>query len=491
MATRRGTPRDDRPATERHAGVLEALRGVLDEAHAPAPAGAAPAFRLRAADEPFAGEPAPEAVRRRRRSLAAQREAQHAEFVLVENADGVLLWRSADEVAVARAATRRRAGVTRRARVTIMPRPWNEELARVRMPRIEANEYVTRLAAVDDRLNRDSAMGLRTVVQRPDGGFAPGPSVRGPFAGRTLLLVHGTFSHARSIIDGLAGVSTGRQWLAWAIGGGYDRVLCFEHRTLSVSPWVNALDLSRAMGATGGQVDIIAHSRGGVVVRWWLEVLGHALAQAGASVRVMLAGSPLAGTSLAAPDKIQPLVSLLTNIGGLLEKTLGRAAAAHPFSLAGFALLEFLGGRVKQRLAIPPIDDLGKRGSLDAAVALIPGLHGQSMVANNDELARLRALPGVLTPRYHAVVTNFEPEDPGLAFWKYFRKAEGADLVTDRIFPEANDLVVDTASMTDLGAGRGSIPSADVYRFPDRSGVWHCRYFEQPMTIRRIREAFG
>jgi hypothetical protein len=480
---------DDRPASVRHAGVLNTLHSVLAEADQHD----VTTSNLRAADEPFDGEPSPQLVRRRRASLSVQRDAYHAEYVLVENADGVLLWRSADDVAAVRSpsAVTRRARASRRHRITITPRPWNEELARVRMPRLEPNQYMERLAQVDERLNPDSKMGLRRVVQHADGTFAAGPAVRGPFRGKTLLIVHGTFSHATSIISGLGTASTGKQWLSAAINGDYDQVVCFEHHTLSVSPWVNALDLARTMAATSGQLDVIAHSRGGVVVSWWLEVLGHALAESGATVRVFLAGTPLAGTSLAAPDKIQPLVSLLTNIGGLLSKTLGVAAKAHPFATAGFAMLEFLGGRAKEKFAIPPIDNLGKRGSIDAAVALIPGLQGQSMVSNNAELSRLRDHAGVVRAEYNAVLTNYETDDPGLAFWKYFRKSTAADTAADRIFPEANDLVVDTASMTDLGPVRGAIADTRSYRFGDKSGVWHCNYFEQPMTINRIKKAFA
>lgn len=481
---------DDRPARERHAHVLDTLQAVLADSRDRMPDMVAPTQGVRAADEPFEGEVAPQVVRRRRGSLTAQRNASFAEFVLVENAEGVLLWRSADEVASTRSPSTRRGRVSRRNFVSIMPRPWNEELARVRMPRLEPNEYMQRLAAVDDRLNPDIAKGLRTVEQRSDGSFVAGPPVRGPFSGSTLLLVHGTFSHATSVITGLAAASTGKQWLSAAINGRYTRVLCFEHRTLSVSPWVNALDLARAMGATGGQIDVVAHSRGGVVVSWWLEVLGHALVEAGARVRVVFVGAPLAGTSLAAPDKIQPMVSLLTNVGGLLAKTLGAAAKAHPFSMAGFAMLEFLGGRAKQKFAVPPIKNLGERGSIDAAVALIPGLQGQSMVSNNAELSRLRDHAGVVSAQYHAVVANFESDDHGLAFWRYFRKSSAADVAADSIFPEANDLVVDTASMYDLGSVRGVIPKSRVYHFDVKSGVWHCNYFEQPATINRIRKAF-
>ena len=106
----------------------------------------------------------------------------------------------------------------------------------------------------------------------------------------------------------------------------------FEHATLAVSPIVNALELGRMFANASGQIDVIAHSRGGLVVRWWLEAFGKSLnVLPAAPVRAILVGSPLNGTSLAAPDKLQGALSLVSNIGSVVETTLGLAGAANPF----------------------------------------------------------------------------------------------------------------------------------------------------------------
>ena len=123
----------------------------------------------------------------------------------------------------------------------------------------------------------------------------------------------------------------------------YDRVVFFEHATLSVSPVINALELGRSLAGSTGQIDVIAHSRGGLIVRWWLEAFGSSLRLTeGKPVRVVFAGSPLHGTSLAAPDKLQGAMSLLSNIGTFAGATLKLAGTANPFLWVGGKLVEVI-----------------------------------------------------------------------------------------------------------------------------------------------------
>lgn len=425
-------------------------------------------------------------VRRARASLVARRAMETRELVLLDR-DGVLSWQptvDADRRFAARRGDRRRAR-----RGPSLP-DGAEEVVRIRMPVLGPNQYMQSLAQLDDRLNPDNALGLRRVVATPDGRLVPGAQVRGPFAGRTLLIVHGTFSSARSLVADVAETEDGARLLRAALDDRYDQVLCFDHATLSVSPFLNALDLAQQMGPTAGELDIIAHSRGGLVVQWWLEVLGAPLEAARALPRAFFAGSPLRGTSAAAPDKIHALVNLITNIGAALSAMATVGAATNPFATAAFGLTKLLGNALFDALAIPPVNDLGARGSLDAAVAVIPGLQGQSAVDNNAELLRLSRAKSTLEPLYAAVITNFETDHPGWKFWRNFRGDRLADTLTGTIFTEANDLVVDTAHMTVLGA-RGDIPRERVLRFPEKSGVWHCSYFSKRETIAAIREAFS
>jgi len=92
--------------------------------------------------------------------------------------------------------------------------------------------------------------------------------------GRVLLLVHGTFSRGDCLLRQLHTLpdGAGRRFLA-AARAHYTQVLVFEHPTLAVGPALNAIDLARAFAGSRAQVDVVAHSRGGLVARWWLELL--------------------------------------------------------------------------------------------------------------------------------------------------------------------------------------------------------------------------
>jgi hypothetical protein len=224
----------------------------------------------------------------------------------------------------------------------------------------------------------------------------------------------------------------------------------------------------------------VAHSRGGLVVRWWLEAFGSSLELAGAArVRAVLAGSPLCGTSLAAPDRVQKAMSLISNVGTFAEKTLSLVGLANPFIWVSGKILEVI---------VSVTGGLAKTPLLDALVALIPGLAGQSAVNNNHELNRLRLGPAAVDPEYYAIVSNFETEDPAWRFWRNFRKDRAADLLADAVFPGANDLVVDTDSMSELGVPKMKLSGKHDFKTSD--AVWHCNYFRQQQTIDYLGECF-
>lgn len=126
----------------------------------------------------------------------------------------------------------------------------------------------------------------------------------------------------------------------------------------------------------------------------------------------------------------------------------------------------------------------------DAAIALVPGLNGQSRVGNNYEIRRLLGAPTSATTKYYTIDSNFEPTDPGWRFWKYFRGVQMANAVADVVFPGENDLVVDTDSMSQLIGGSPQ-PIVDSFSFGNSPTVHHCNYFRQTQTIAKICEWFG
>lgn len=420
-------------------------------------------------------------VRRRRGRLADDLETGFRDVVLEER-DGVLVWQTADDV-------RRRTGRARgQRRGSRRGAVQGRVLKEVTVPILEPNEYLASLARTDEQLSEECHSGLRRVVLNETG---KGPLFElskqgsaGPFDGSTLVLIHGTFSRSRNMLEEFAATGDGIAFLRDALKERSGQVFAFDHPTLSVSPYINALDLSRALAGTTGRLDFVAHSRGGVVARWCVDVLGSGLAAT--QQRVVLAGSPMRGTSLASPSRLQPVLSVLSNIGAFVSSSMKIAAAANPFSLASLALLKFIVRKEKNRWGIPPVRDLSDKSSVGAAVAVIPGLQGQSAASNNYELQRLRESAKAKNARYFALTADFEPEKIGWKLWKVLSDAakRAGDIAADTIFPAENDLVVDTAHMTSLASAR---EVDEVYSFGSQNLVHHCNYFRQAGSLKQMR----
>ncbi len=194
---------------------------------------------------------------------------------------------------------------------------------------VPPNQVIEALAKLDDTLT--PTRGLRRWTN------GAGVAIAKPPAGRLLLLVHGTFSKGEMFFEELAATPDGQAFLATAEQK-YDAVLTFDHPTLSMSPWLNALDLSRALDGAAGPIDVICHSRGGLVTAWWLF---HARPPV---KRVVFAGSPLEGTSLAAPARLKAALDLLGNLARAVGTMSSSAATAVPLLAAAGGLMKILGG---------------------------------------------------------------------------------------------------------------------------------------------------
>jgi len=435
-------------------------------------------------------------LRRRRRQAANITDEPIKTVSLVEK-DGVLLWcddipqgtPSKLDIGPRRRRLRRRAGLPPAPKVEIPPEMKDGPLVLTRtFPVLAPNKIIAAVGRIDQRLNPALDESLRSRLRRlqrgADGNFTLGDDVAGSFDGRTLLFVHGTFSNATNMLAEFTATPAGLSFLNAAMGGQtpYKNVVFFEHATLAVSPVINALELGRFFANAAGQIDVVAHSRGGLVVRWWLEAFGKSLSVLPAApVRAILVGSPLAGTSLAAPDKLQGVLSLLSNIGSFMQATLNLVGPANPFI--------WVAGKLVQ-VVVSATGALARTPLLDGVVALIPGLSGQSLVSNNLEINCLRLGPCAVNPRYYAVQSNFETADPGWKFWQYFRRKNIADMAANAIFPGHNDLVVDTESMIDFGVPNLRL-AGPAHDFGTTDYIWHCNYFRQPQTIDYIRQKFS
>ena len=310
--------------------------------------------------------------------------------------------------------------------------------------------------------------GLRALG---DEGLEPLASA--PKTGRILLLVHGTFSESESFFSGFEQNPGGADFIDWARGH-YSHVLTFDHPTLSVSPILNARTLALLLAETQADIDVVCHSRGGLVTRWWLEAFDRAPPE---KRRAVFVGSPLAGTGLAAPPNIRGSLSLLSNIG----TALGAASAAVPF-------LTVLTGLFRVVTSVTKL--AAKTPAIDAAVALVPGLMAQSRVGNNGEIISLRQPPVRSRDAISRSQSNFESDKPGWQFWRYFRNIgdHAKDTLADLVFEGQNDLVVDTGSMVDL-CDDLRISAEQVLDFGTTDVVHHTNYFAQARTLDFIRES--
>jgi hypothetical protein len=100
-------------------------------------------------------------------------------------------------------------------------------------------------------------------------------------------------------------------------------------------------------------------------------------------------------------------------------------------------------------------------------------------------LARLRLNRGPLNqPQYFFVRSDFQTTAAGWDFCRFIREAKirAAEAATDLlVFPDQNDLVVDTASMTEVP---GIVPGGDnLLDFGTNAEVHHTNYFLMQRTI--------
>ena len=296
-----------------------------------------------------------------------------------------------------------------------------------------------------------------------------------------LLLVHGTFSHGAMYEKAFSDpAGPGKDFLAWAFTA-YDEILLFNHPTLAVPAWLNASELARCFDGCAAKIDVICHSRGGLVVRWWLDVLRPGRA----ATRVVYVAVPLAGTGLASPPRLTETLNYLANFAGFLGTATNKVG-----DFAGWAKIFFSVAAGLMQIVSALIRGAAAIGVADAVVHLIPGFLSMARMSNNSEIKHLRRLSLPTEGRF-AIKSNYDLAKPGFKLWRYVTEAKkrlgnyGADV----LFAADNDLVVDTGSMDDLQQEL-RIPSTQVYDFKT-SEVHHCAYFAQVQTYEFMRKAFG
>ena len=296
---------------------------------------------------------------------------------------------------------------------------------------------------------------------------------------RLLLFVHGTFSTTFASYGGLGLTPWGRVFLA-ATRANYDAVIGFEHATLSEDPRRNAEDLLQRLnlGALSQppRIDAVSFSRGGLVLRTLLEEFLPAATAKPEMQRAIFVGVVNGGTLLAKPENWHTLIDLYTNIA----TAVCRVAALFPQATAGAVLTR----EIVQGLAA-----FAKYLATEAVTkGGIPGL--AAMDPDGEFIRRLNETqpgqPGVAESQFYAILSRFDPgraqSAKELPRQLLFSLTNG---LIDRLMGEANDLVVNTASMTMIDPAAGNFIK-DQLDFGVNGVTYHTNYFLQPQTVNAL-----
>lgn len=275
-------------------------------------------------------------------------------------------------------------------------------------------------------------------------------------SGRALLMVHGTFSTAHGAFSGLDRKDV--EQLSAHYGG---RVFAFNHPSLSEDPAQNAKELSaRIPDGVALDVDIVCHSRGGLVARELAErAATHGLTPDRFAVgRVVFVGAANAGTILAQPEHMMSMIDRLTSVSNLLPTGL---------------VSELLDGLI----TVVKVIGHGGLKSLGGLASMCPdGTYLKSLAGGQKTGAT-----------YYAITADFDATaQPATAPLTSLIK----DALMDKIFEKAaNDLVVPTDGVF-APNGSPSFPIDPLSRLeiPSSAGVVHTTYFASPDARRKMKE---
>jgi hypothetical protein len=270
--------------------------------------------------------------------------------------------------------------------------------------------------------------------------------------GKALLFVHGTFSRAHT---GFSGLSPEVMKQLHNLYEG--RVFAFDHFTLSHSPQQNIeWLLSQLPDDVDLDIDIVCHSRGGLVSRTLAEKQGElSSGQRRVNVgKLVFVASPNAGTILTDTEHMSTFIDTYTNLFNFVPDN---------------GVTEVLEGIITVAKHI--------------AVGAVKGLRGlQSMHPSGDFLKWLN-VPTDIDSSYYALAGNFEPTESGWAMW-------AQDHLMDAIFKSQNDLVVPTEGVFAVN-GSSKFPIAERLSFDEHAGINHSTFFADQIVQDKLLSWLG
>lgn len=288
---------------------------------------------------------------------------------------------------------------------------------------------------------------------------------------RILLFVHGMFSSTASAFGIIGLADEGRAFLTDALAR-YDAVIGYDHKTLSVDPLANANDLlGRVAGVTSGvTVDVVCHSRGGLVARSFVEQLLPSSGWNGSVDKVVFVAATNAGTNLANPERWRDLVDIVTNLTMVTAGVVAAIPGGAPVSAVVVGVVRGLGALVKYLVSYAA----DSHGGIPGLAAMTPG---GPFVTGINQTQPGQPSPGtpwyVVSSNFHVTLLDDGHRPGDFPRELAVRLAEG---LVDRIFRDDNDLVVDVWSMSSIDAPVGGFVAATL-AFGTNDEIYHVNYF--------------
>lgn len=272
---------------------------------------------------------------------------------------------------------------------------------------------------------------------------------------RSLLLLHGTFSTWQAAFDGLIK----SDWMNKIYEQYEGRVFAFNHPSLHAFPTENVKEfLGRIPDGLNLDLDVITHSRGGLVARELIERLDFLDGKdrtINVNKAVFVAG-PHLGTILTDKDNWIKLIDTYTN---LLTSLPDNTATIILESL--ITVVKVIGG---------------------GALASLPGL--QAMQPEGECIKRLNETPKV-DATYYSIGANYCPCDEKLLV-RFGKKV--LMKVLAKVFGEDNDMVVPTLGSFDIGTAAGGfpIPAERQRMFSMDADLNHINFFTDDVVNKQI-----
>ncbi|MCC6730750.1 MAG: hypothetical protein IT208_15560 [Chthonomonadales bacterium] len=224
----------------------------------------------------------------------------------------------------------------------------------------------------------------------------------------------------------------------------------------------------------------MSYSRGGIVYRSLLELVLPGADWRPRTGRAVFVAATNGDTQLAAPGNWYRLADLYVNLAVGAARGLPLLAPASPVSPIVSEPMQGLGALVKL-LARHVVE----RAAVLGLAAMEPG--GPFLKELNAAQAPAQGEEGL---RRFAIISEFQAQIEGGEHapreLPQRLLTRLGDALVDQLMGEANDLVVNTASMTHIDDAPA--PLDDCYRFGATPRVYHLNYFAQPEVARCLAD---